>query len=87
MFFVRVWLREVCLFCLDLVLGLGKKDLSSLFYAFGFMFIVYCPSVLAKAKALTYKKKGWDGLLGIKLVAAVAWVSALTIYLLYSGYT
>lgn len=42
MFFVRVWLREVCLFCLDLVLGLGKKDLSSLFYAFGFMFIVYC---------------------------------------------
>lgn len=50
------------------------------------LFIVYCPSVLAKAKALTYKKKG-GGLLGIKLVAAVAWVSALTIYLLYSGYT
>lgn len=58
--FVRVWLREVCLLCLDLVLGLGKKDLSSLFYALGSSLLFIVPRFWQRQGLLHIKKGvGW----------------------------
>jgi len=89
-FYVRVWLPEVCFFvvCLDLVFWDWVKRiclLSLSFFFFSFLMLLVLMLIVYwfwQRQSLLRVKKGCGGLFGIESVVAVAWVSALHYYLL-----